>query len=173
MPYRSTRSSLRTQYTWLRVFLGLELRHLNKLLLPLKRCPPCKPARIHTTHSLSLTATWDTVRWQALNPFADMGLNANDPNMVRCVYASLPRILHLILIFLLCSTAPNDDELAAVPSADVRCHVQPSHSRSNHCTEPPTGSYGPPSQTGLPERKIPGVDVRNLIFTSMSTVIRT
>ena len=52
-------------------------------------------------------------------------------------------------------TAPNDDELAAVPPADVRRHNQPTCPQSDHHAEPPPRSHGSPYQSGLPKRQIP------------------
>lgn len=47
-----------------------------------------------------------------LNPFADMGLNQNDPNMVRSFY------LVFLLRVLTSDSAPNYDELASILAAD-------------------------------------------------------
>ena len=95
--------------------------------------------------------------------FTEMGLNPNDPNMVRCVALSPlpPHSMFLLTVYPppLPRTAPNDDELARVPAADVRRHVKPSHPRPDHRAEPTTGSYGSPSQS-LPERQVPRADVR-------------
>src|SRR5882762_10142100 len=74
-----------------------------------------------------------------------------------CVVCIITR--RLMLTF---PTAPNNDELTAVPPANVNRHVESSSSRSDHSTEPATRGYGPPSQRGLPERTIQGDDVRNL-----------
>ena len=98
-----------------------------------------------------------------VDPFTEMGLNPNDPNMVRC--EPPPAAQHVLLTRLPVlphppRTAPNDDELARVPAADVRRHVKPSHPRPDHRAEPTTSSYGSPSQRSLPERQIPRADVR-------------
>jgi hypothetical protein len=63
-----------------------------------------------------------------LNPFADMGINPNDPNMVRL------RPLFLNVTEVDECTAADDDELPRVLTTNVFFDVESSSSRTSPCT---------------------------------------
>lgn len=98
-----------------------------------------------------------------LNPFADMGLNPNDPNMVRSTFTDpvshSTTCLARSYLFPPLVAAPDCgqdskftslslyiasiyDELAGVLPADVVCHVESSCSRPNHRIKPATRRHG-------------------------------
>jgi hypothetical protein len=82
-----------------------------------------------------------------LNPFADMGLNPNDPNMV----GPPPRAPYELPVIDALRTVVKHDELAAVLAANVEHHVQPCCARSDHSIQSSACRYGSASQGGFPE----------------------
>jgi hypothetical protein len=78
-----------------------------------------------------------------INPFTDMGLNPNDPNMVR-ISRAFNWLIILLMRFLaafLC-IASDDDELASVPAANVFDARRPCHDGPTYLHGPAYGGYG-------------------------------
>jgi hypothetical protein len=74
-----------------------------------------------------------------LNPFADMGVNQNDPNMVSLrVFFFFVGRLSLTSV-----TDADDDELAAVFAADERDDVESGGYGADYFVEPADGADGP------------------------------
>lgn len=103
-----------------------------------------------------------------VNPFSDMGVNHNDPNMVS------PNALAFPYPLLTYTVAPNDDELAAVHAANDKSHVQPCRTRSNHCLKSSASKHGSPGPGGVPEREVQGACVRTapylISFANLNSV---
>ena len=78
------------------------------------------------------------------NPFADMGLNQNAPNMVRL--HNLGRCMRLVSARSdRVATAPEHVGLARVSATDVVHDVEPADTRPDYSVEPPIRWYGPAS----------------------------
>lgn len=77
------------------------------------------------------------------NPFEGLGVNPNDPNMVRWLCnINLDRDHNFHLV-------PRHDGFPTVSSTDVQPHVQPCYRRSNYCFKPESAKHGPSDPTSL------------------------
>ena len=86
------------------------------------------------------------------NPFADMGVNPTDPNMVSYSRCSISLCIHADTTSML--PAPRNDVLARIPPTNVLTHVQPRHHGPNHRFQPSITSRRTSGQTDVPERTV-------------------
>lgn len=100
------------------------------------------------------------------NPFADMGLNTGDPNMVRNSIFMLSRRCDMDKVLTEWTDARHDGQ-PGVPTADEHTDAEPGVTRSDHQLEPPTPGDGAASTSVHAKRVLPSGDVRHLSFASL------
>jgi ubiquilin len=77
-----------------------------------------------------------------LNPFADMGLNPNDPNMVCVVMPSGTVVFTWVISDRFWYTDARNDEFTAIYAADVFAAVKSGHNGASHKFEPSLAGHG-------------------------------